>query len=64
MDDLIIYYLRDGHHTEEHKRRISLSMRRHYAANPMTAEHRQKIAEGMRQYWVFLKLYWQEQGVV
>ena len=48
MEDVIIYYLRDGHHTEEHRKRISLAMKSHYAANPMTAEHKRKISEGMK----------------
>ena len=64
MSDVIMYYLRDGHHTEQHKQRISLSMKSHYKANPMTAEHKRKISEGMKKVWAYWKQCWAEQGLV
>ena len=64
MSDVIIYYLRDGHHTEEHKRKISISMKRYYALHPMTTEHKHKISEGQKRAWAFQHQCWREQGLI
>ena len=62
MEDVITYYVKDYTLSEMHKKHISESMKRHYATNPMTAEHRRRISEGAKRVWKERKLFWKEQG--
>lgn len=64
MSDVIIYYLRCGHHSEEHRRKISVSMKRYYTIHPMTDDHKRKISEGQLRAWAFQKQCWREQGLI
>lgn len=62
MGNVKMYYLCDRRLTGDHKRKISVAMRRYYAANPMTVDHKQKIGESMKRVWAMWKRCWAEQG--
>ena len=62
MENVITYYVKDYKLSEVHKQRISESMKRHFAAHPVTIEHRRKISEGAKRTWKERKQYWREQG--
>jgi hypothetical protein len=64
MEEVQIYYLKDGVMTEEHRRKISASMKRYYSTHPMTEEHKRKISTGMKKCWTEWKEYWREQGLI
>lgn len=63
MNDVMIYYLKDGTMTEEHKRKISESMKRYYSTHKMTEEHKRKISESMREVWKYWKQCWKDEGL-
>ncbi|MDY5302750.1 MAG: hypothetical protein SPH63_06975 [Candidatus Cryptobacteroides sp.] len=64
MDEVQIYYLKCSKMTEEHKRKISESMKRHYSTHKMSPEHRRKISEGMKKAWRYWKQCWKEEGLI
>lgn len=64
MNDVMIYYLKDGTMTEEHKRKISESMKRYYSTHKMTDEHKRKISESMKEVWKYWKQCWKDEGLI
>ena len=64
MQEVKLYYLKEGVMTEEHKRKISESMKRYYATHKMTDEHRKKISESMKEVWRQWKQYWKDEGLI
>ena len=65
MDNEVkVYYLKGGTLTDENKKKISESMKRHYATHKMTAEHKHKISLSMKKVWRYWKECWRKDGLI